>query len=53
MVLLVPKINTKSKYNLRWKLGPLELNGKGDGFALIGELKSVNVLRLSKIEKIA
>lgn len=36
MILSVPKVSTKAKYNLRFQLGALLLQGGGDGYAYLG-----------------
>lgn len=37
MILTVPKVSMKAKYNLKWQLGALNLNGGGDGYANLGD----------------
>lgn len=37
MILYVPKVSTKSKYTLNWKLGLLNLQGGGDCYSYLGE----------------
>lgn len=38
----IPKVTTKSKYELSWKLGLINMEGSGDGFADLGN-KTVNI----------
>jgi len=39
MILTVPKVLMKAKYNLKWQLGALNLNGGGDGYANLENVK--------------
>jgi len=39
MILTVPKVSMKAKYNLKWQLGALNLNGGGDGYAYLENVK--------------